>query len=110
MSNVLAVPNPYFTHSTFELNQFGRVVKFTHLPAVCTVRIFNLSGDLVRTITKSDNTSQISWDLLTERGLPVSSGVYLFHVDAPGVGTKMGKVAIFMEKERLNTYLRRAPT
>ncbi|MGH7742207.1 MAG: hypothetical protein ACRENS_09315, partial [Candidatus Eiseniibacteriota bacterium] len=104
LKQVLAVPNPYFNHSTYELNQFGRVVKFTHLPAACTLRIFNLAGDLVRTIQKNDNTSQISWDLLTENGLPVASGIYLFHVDAPGVGTKTGKVAIFMEKERLNTF------
>jgi hypothetical protein len=104
LSQVLAVPNPYFTHSTYEQNQFGRVVKFTHLPANCTVRLFNLAGELVRTIHKSDNTSQLSWDLLTDRGLPVASGVYLFHVDAPGVGSKVGKVVIFMEKERLNTF------
>jgi len=58
----------------------------------------------VRTIQKNDNTSQISWDLLTDKGLPVASGIYLFHVDAPNIGTKTGKVAIFMEKERLNTY------
>jgi hypothetical protein len=104
LNRVLAVPNPYFNHSTYELNQFGRVVKFTHLPAQCTLRIFNLAGDLVRTMQKNDNTSQISWDLLTDKGLPVASGIYLFHVDAPNVGTKTGKVAIFMEKERLNTY------
>jgi hypothetical protein len=104
LKQVLAVPNPYYNHSTYELNQFNRVVKFTHLPAQCTLRIFNLAGDLVRTIQKNDNTSQISWDLLTDKGLPVASGIYLFHVDAPNIGTKTGKVAIFMEKERLNTY------
>jgi len=104
LNQVLAVPNPYFNHSSYELNQFSRVVKFTHLPAVCTLRIFNLAGDLIRTIQKNDNTSQISWDLQTDRGLPVSSGIYLFHVEAPGTGTKTGKVAIFMEKERLNTF------
>ena len=68
LNRVLAVPNPYFNHSTYELNQFGRVVKFTHLPVACTLRIFNLSGDLIRTIQKNDNTSQISWDLLTDEG------------------------------------------
>ena len=104
LKQVLAVPNPYFNHSTYELNQFNRVIKFTHLPAQCTVRIFNLAGDLVRTIQKNDSSSQLSWDLLTDKGLPVASGIYLFHVDAPGVGTKTGKVAIFMEKERLNTF------
>ena len=104
IQNIRAVPNPYFAHSTYELNRFNRVLKFTHLPAVCTIRIFNLAGDLVRTIEKSDATSEASWNLNTEHGLPIGSGVYIFHVDAPGAGTYTGKVAVFMEKERLNNF------
>jgi hypothetical protein len=104
LQNVLVVPNPYYAHSAYELNQFERVVKFTHLPAECTVRIYNLAGDLIRTLRKSDSTSQLSWDLETDRGLPVGSGIYVFHVEAPGVGSKVGKMAIFMEKERLNNF------
>jgi hypothetical protein len=101
---VRAVPNPYFAHSQYELNRFNRVLKFTHLPARCTIRLFDLAGDLVRTIEKNDNTSQATWDLNTDHGLPIGSGVYIFHIDAPGVGTTTGKVAVFMEKERLNNF------
>ena len=104
MKRIKAVPNPYFNHSTYELNQFNREIKFTHLPARCTVRIFNLAGDLVRTLEKNDTSSQLIWDIETTRGLPVASGIYIFHVDAPGIGTHVGKMAIFMEKERLNTF------
>ena len=104
LDRVKAVPNPYFNHSTYELNQFNRQIKFTHLPARCTVRIFNLAGDLIRTMEKNDNSSQLIWDIETSRGLPIASGIYVFHVDAPGVGTHVGKVAVFMEKERLNNF------
>ncbi len=104
LGRIRAVPNPYFAHSTYELNRFNRVLKFTHLPARCTIRLFNLAGDLVRVIDKNDATSQAIWDLNTERGLPIGSGVYIFHVEAPGVGTTTGKVAVFMEKERLNNF------
>ena len=104
LGRVRAVPNPYFAHSQYELNRFNRVLKFTHLPARCTIRLFNLAGDLVRTIEKNDNTSQATWDLNTDHGLPIGSGVYIFHIDAPGVGTTTGKVAVFMEKERLNNF------
>ncbi len=104
MDRIRAVPNPYFAHSSYELDQFHRSVKFTHLPARCTIRLFNLTGDLVRVIEKNDGTSQATWDLETKFGLPVGSGVYIFHVDAPGIGTRVGKVAIFMEKERLNNF------
>lgn len=104
LQRVLAVPNPYLAHSAYEEDQFNRVVKFTHLPAHCTIRLFSLGGDLVRTIEKNDATSQAVWDLTTDRSLPVASGIYVFHVDAPGIGSKVGKVAVFIEKERLNNY------
>ena len=104
LGRIRAVPNPYFAHSTYELNRFNRVLKFTHLPARCTIRLFNLAGDLVRTIEKNDNSSQATWDLNTNNGLPIGSGVYIFHIDAPGVGSTTGKVAVFMEKERLNNF------
>ena len=104
LARVRAVPNPYFAHSQYELNRFNRVLKFTHLPARCTIRLFDLAGDLVRTIDKNDDTSQATWDLNTDHGLPIGSGVYIAHIDAPGVGTVTVKLAVFMEKERLNNF------
>jgi hypothetical protein len=104
LSRVKAVPNPYFAHSSYELDQFNRVIRFTHLPERCTIRLFTLGGSLVRTIEKNDGSSQLVWNLETDNGLPVGSGIYVFHVEAPGVGSKIGKVAVFVEKERLNNY------
>lgn len=104
LSRVKAVPNPYFAHSSYELDQFSRVIKFTHLPQRCTVRLFTLAGSLIRTIEKNDGSSLLEWNLQTDNALPVGSGIYVYHVDAPGIGTKIGKVAVFVEKERLNNY------
>jgi hypothetical protein len=77
-----------------------------NLPETCTIRIFNLAGDLVRTLHKTDVTTSVAnWDLLTENGLPVGSGVYVFHIDAgSSVGTKFGRLVVFMERERLNNF------
>jgi hypothetical protein len=105
LADVKVVPNPYFAHSSYELNQFSHVVKFSNLPEKCTVRIFNLAGDLVKTLEKnSADTSILEWNLFNEANLPVASGFYVYHVDAPGVGTTFGKMAVFLEKERLNTF------
>jgi hypothetical protein len=35
-----------------------------------------------------------TWDLTTNEGLEVAFGVYVFHVEAPGVGSKIGTFAI----------------
>ena len=105
LGNVRVVPNPYYTRSNYEQNQFSRQIRFTNLPATCTIRIFNLSGDLVRTLQKTDtSTSLFTWDVLTENQLPVGSGVYIYQIDAPGVGQTHGRMIVFMEKERLNNF------
>jgi hypothetical protein len=112
MKKILAVPNPYYAHSQYELTQFDRVMKFTNIPASrnVTIRIFNLSGDLIRTIRRSASAgddmsrAEIVWDLHTDNRLPVGSGVYIYRVDVEGVGTKTDRIAVFVEKERLDNF------
>ena len=105
LDKIRVVPNPYYAHSNYEQNQFARQIRFTNLPATCTIRIFNLSGDLVRTLQKTDtSTSLFTWDVLTENQLPVGSGVYIYQVDAAGMGQTHGRMVVFMEKERLTNF------
>ena len=105
LSKIRAVPNPYFAKSSYELNQFEHIIKFTNLPTKCTVRIFNLAGDLVRTLEKDDETTSIlEWDIFNQAEIPVASGFYIYHVEAPNIGSMYGKMAVFVEKERLNTF------
>jgi hypothetical protein len=112
LKRILAVPNPYYAHSQYELTQFDRVMKFTNIPASkkVTIRIFNIAGDLIRTITRSaangDDTSssQITWNLNNENNLPVASGVYIVRIDVEGVGSKVDRIAVFVEQERLDNF------
>lgn len=103
LKRIRVVPNPYFVHSTYEVSQFSRLVKFTHLPNVkVTIRIFNLAGDLIRTLERSDvSAAELTWDLLNETRLPVASGVYIYHVDAGTAGTTIGRMAVFLEREKI---------
>jgi hypothetical protein len=106
LANIRAVPNPYYDYSAYELNQFDRELRITNLPTVdCTVRFFSLQGVLIRTVEKLDPTrSWVRWDLKNESGIPVGSGIYVYHVEAKGIGSKIGKVAVLTEKERLNRF------
>jgi hypothetical protein len=59
------------------------------------VRIFTVNGDLVRTLQHdSIENGSLPWDLKSKDDLEVAFGLYVFHVDAPGVGVKIGKFAI----------------
>jgi hypothetical protein len=105
LQRIRAVPNPYYARSNYEQDQFTRRLRFMNLPENCTIRLYNLAGQLVRTLQKTDPTTSIlTWDLQTENQLPIGSGVYIFHVDAPGVGQHTGRVVVFVEKERLNSF------
>src|SRR5437879_13040005 len=68
-------------------------IRDTSVTGVQTCALPILAGDLVRTLHKTDpTTSVLPWDLLTERQLPVGSGVYIYHVEAPGIGDVVGRV------------------
>ncbi len=102
---IKAVPNPFYLTSSYDPNPGSYAIKFHHLPEECTIRIYNLAGELIRTLEKDDPTTPIAqWDILTENGLPVASGIYIYVVDAPGFGQKIGKMAVFVEKEVLDIY------
>ena len=99
-------PNPYYGTHSGERLPTERWVEFTHLPPNCTIRIFNLAGVLVRTLERENVTERTweKWDLLNESELPVASGIYIYHIEVPDVGEKIGKLAVFISEERLDTF------
>ena len=102
LENIKVVPNPYLANALWEpKNPYSsgrgpRSIHFTHLPSKCTIRIFTVSGELVKEIDHDSNLADGSeeWNLLTKDNLSASYGVYIYHVDAPGIGSKAGKFAI----------------
>ena len=99
------VPNPYRGTSAYETRSFLSEVRFTNLPDVATIRVFNLNGTLIRTLHKTQpGIPTLSWDLLTDHQLPVASGLYLVHVEVPEVGSTILKFAVVKGKTYLNVY------
>lgn len=110
------VPNPYLAYSAYETSANDAEVKVTNLPDNCTVKIYTLEGVLVRTLSQSlklvnlltnkpaditdgyqlntansTHDNSISWNLKNESAIPISSGIYLFDINVPGVGHKILK-------------------
>jgi hypothetical protein len=104
LSSVRVVPNPYYGGHAQETSPFDRFVKFMNMPKTATIYIYSLNGNLVRQINKSDNTTSINWDLQNTDRLPVASGIYIAFIDAPGIGTKTIKLAIFTPEERIDSF------
>lgn len=107
---IRVVPNPYLAYSVYETDQNSNLVKITNLPNVCNITIFSLDGTIIRRLTRAvgndpvtnrkieisdgslvsevniDNT--VTWDLKNDKGVPIASGIYLIHVEAPGIGQR----------------------
>ncbi|MEO8514682.1 MAG: T9SS type A sorting domain-containing protein [Ignavibacteria bacterium] len=104
LSTVRVVPNPYYGGQSQESSPFDRFVKFMNMPKTATIYIYSLNGNLVRQINKDDNNTSINWDLLNTDRIPIASGIYIAYIDAPGIGTKTIKLAIFTPEERIDSF------
>jgi len=102
LKKITVVPNPYRVAVAWEprnpytTGRGPRALHFRHLPARCTIRIFTVSGELVKVVEHEDVISNGTaiWDLLTKDNLAAAYGVYIYHVDAPGIGQHIGKFAL----------------
>ena len=96
LSNITTVPNPFVVSSVYEIGAFGteKEVQFHFLPPQCTIKIFNIAGDLIRTIEHTNGTSVEKWNLQSYNQQEVAFGVYIYHIDAPDIGEHIGKMAI----------------
>jgi hypothetical protein len=111
LDGIKVVPNPYIITNTWEpqnpyANGRGeRELHFTHLPPKCTIRIFNVKGQLINSLEHDafSSASQeqvpqfngtLTWNMLSSDNLEISYGIYIYHVDAPGIGEKIGKFVV----------------
>jgi hypothetical protein len=120
LGEVKVVPNPYRTDADYTFESGGweglgrtwhegkRVIWFIHLPSDCTIRIFSLTGDLIATLyhndvlrveaTKEDPGNpkpkgQEEWNLISESGRAIASGIYIFTVESD-YGRQIGKFVV----------------
>ena len=94
LSNIKVVPDPYYAiASQWETTPGETNLQFQNLPDVCTIRIYTLSGSLVRTLEHDDQTGTEEWNLQTEAQRLVASGIYIYHVESR-YGDHMGRFAV----------------
>ncbi len=101
LDGVFVVPDPYRedqASSHFAQDGPGHV-RFFHLPAVATVRIYTMSGELVRTLEHrptagGESGGSLVWDLKNDNQRDVVSGVYFYAVDTPSGESKTGYLTV----------------
>lgn len=99
-------PNPYYGFQYRELAPNNKYVTFSHLPDNAVIRIFDISGVLVKTINHVPSNGQFeTWNLANDNNYPVASGIYIAYIDMPDLGTtKVLKLAVIQEQQMLKVY------
>jgi hypothetical protein len=91
LEEIRVVPNPYYGYSSYENTAIDNRVRFTNLPERCTITIYSISGQLVKRIDKDNELTYVDWTLKNHQDIPIASGVYIIHIEVPGVGEKILK-------------------
>ena len=120
--DMIIVPNPYNAYSVYEASVSQNTIKIVNVPKNAKISIFTTDGVLVRTLKQSldqnfdlfyganqtngernlDNS--ISWDLRTNSGVLVSSGVYYINVESPEYGSKVLKLFATMRSADVSNF------
>jgi len=86
MNQIRVVPNPYVVSSLWE-PEFGelrkeplRQIQFINLPPECTIYIFTVDADIIKTLYHSSTNGTEVWDLRAEGGREIAAGVYIYLV------------------------------
>lgn len=107
---VMVIPNPYRGDIDYSSAASGhpwedpsragwtehsRRISFINLPSVCTIRIYTLSGELVKTLEHEDQFSSVQdWDMISSDVQLIASGIYLFSVEDESGKTQVGKFVV----------------
>ena len=91
LDQITAVPNPYLAYNAYETDRLDNRMKITNLPERCTISIYTVNGTLIKQIKKDDVLTSVDWNLKNQNNIPIAGGIYIIHVDAPGIGEKVIK-------------------
>jgi hypothetical protein len=96
LSQVHTIPDPYYRTNSYETGDDQKVIKFVNLPDRAIIRIYTLSGILVKVIEHNSSTfgGQADWDVRNTGGRLVASGVYFYHLESPSGARRVGRMTL----------------
>jgi hypothetical protein len=92
LSEVIVFPNPFKPGSGGAYD--AAEITFRNLTRKSTIKIFNIAGELVKTIEVDNVAGEEKWNAKNDSGEKVASGVYIYYVSTDGGLKAKGKFAI----------------
>ena len=96
LERVHTVPDPYYVTNSMEITTNRKVLKFVNLPAKAIIRIYSLSGVLIRVIEHNDPAGggEAVWDLRNRNNQFIASGVYFYHLETVDGRERIGRFTV----------------
>ena len=89
ITKVRVVPNPFNYYQAKRWSGERNRITFTNLSKNCTIRVFTVNGDLVKTFHHKSESATEHWaPLLTEDNVFPAPGVYVYVVEDEDTGDK----------------------
>lgn len=104
LESVNVVPNPYYAGNNYEGSPLQFIVKIINLPQKASIKIYNMAGTLVKSIEKDNSSTIVEWDLKNNYQVPIAGGMYIIHVEAPGIGEKTLKWFGVLRPDDLSSF------
>lgn len=106
LDRILVVPNPYLVTHIGQRTTYDAKIYFTNLPRTCTINIYTINGDLIRTIRheNEDGTSQQSmnvFDLQSDFRQRVSSQSLIAVIETPNGAKTIKKFSVIVGGSRI---------
>ncbi|MBI5471508.1 MAG: hypothetical protein HY961_04095, partial [Ignavibacteriae bacterium] len=87
LDSIRIVPNPYIVSHEAQRSPQDRRILFQFLPKECTIRIYSVALDLVKTIHHRGDGSE-EWNLRNENGALIASQLFIAHIESSnGIST-----------------------
>jgi hypothetical protein len=93
VSAAYAYPVPFDTAEGHTQIRFGKVPS-APIPSVCTIRIYTISGSLVKEKEVDDGTGTWAWNVKTAGDQPIAPGVYIYVIENDEGVKKIGKLMV----------------
>jgi len=102
----LIVPNPYVITHIGQKSSYDAKIYFTRLPKECTIKIYTIAGDLIRTIRHVDQDGSYRygmdvWDLLSDNRQRAASQGLIAVIETPNGAQTVKKFAVVVGGARI---------
>ncbi|MBK9246850.1 MAG: hypothetical protein IPM69_01740 [Ignavibacteria bacterium] len=108
LDQVKIVPNPYYVTEQSQRSPYDAKIRFTKLPKQCTIKIYTITGELLRTIEHNETTSpepdkyaMEPWDLLTTNRQRAASQTLVAEISTPNGAKSIQKFSLIVGGFRL---------